>query len=36
MDAIALINALLTPEQMQLVNDGEKIEIGVEAKDISD
>ena len=32
-DTIALINALLTPEQMQLVNDGEKIEIRVETKE---
>ena len=35
-DTIAVANAVLTPEQIQLVNDGETIEIRVDVKDISD
>ena len=33
---IALINAVLTPEQMQMVNSGGKLEIRIRVKDISD
>ena len=35
-DTISVANAVLTPEQIQLVNDGEAIEIRVDVKDISD
>ena len=34
-DTVAVANAVLTPEQIQRVNDGEKIEIRVEVTDIS-
>lgn len=35
-DTLAVANAVLTPEQMQLVNNGETIEIRIDVKDISD
>lgn len=35
-DTIAVANAILTPEQMELVNNGETIEIRIDVKDISD
>ena len=35
-DTAAVANAVLTPEQIQLVNDGGTIEIRVDVKDISD
>jgi len=34
-DTVAVANAVLLPEQIQLVNDGETIEIRVDVKDIS-
>ncbi|MDE7436592.1 MAG: hypothetical protein K2N01_12340, partial [Lachnospiraceae bacterium] len=34
-DTVAVANAVLTPEQIQSVNDGETIEIRVDVKDIS-
>ena len=34
-DTVAVANAVLTPEQIQRVNDGETIEIRVDVKDIS-
>ena len=34
-DTVAVANAVLTPEQIQLVNDGETIEIRIDIKDIS-
>lgn len=35
-DTLAVANAVLTPEQIQLVNNGETIEIRINVKDISD
>lgn len=35
-DTLAVANAVLTPEQIQLVNNGETIEIRIDVKDISD
>ncbi len=35
-DTVAVANAVLTPEQIQLVGDGETIEIRVDVKDISE
>ena len=35
-DTVAAVNAVLTPEQIQRVNNGERIEIRVEVTDISD
>ncbi|MCM1120297.1 MAG: InlB B-repeat-containing protein [bacterium] len=35
-DTLAVANAVLTPEQIQLVNHGETIEIRIDVKDISD
>ncbi len=34
-DTVAVANAVLTPEQIQLVNDGETIEVRIDVKDIS-
>lgn len=35
-DTVAVVNAVLTPEQIQLVADGETIEIRIDVTDISD
>lgn len=35
-DAVAVVNAVLTPEQIKLVNEGETIEVRVDIRDISE
>ncbi|MDE7268670.1 MAG: heme exporter protein CcmD [Lachnospiraceae bacterium] len=35
-DTVAVANAVLTPEQIQLVDDGETIEVRIDVKDISE
>ena len=35
-DTVSVVNAVLAPEQVQLINDGENIEVRIDVKDISE
>ncbi len=35
-DTVVLANTVLSPEQIQLVNDGENIDVRIDVKDISE